>query len=348
MRLLHLVGSSVDEFHADLSRLYARGCLDALAELAEHESLIAHLDPDGRWSFPDSLDAPSRRAAPSMDQSAAFERIAAARIDAVIPQLFDLPGMTLLRTAMETLGLPLVGNSGAVMGIAADKALTKALVRAGGVATPDGQTVVRAADVRLAPPVVVKPLDADNSQGVALVIEPGGLERAVEAALRFSDRVLVERFVPLGREVRCGVLEREGELVCLPLEEYRVDPVDKPIRSGDDKLADAGADLRLVAKDDEHAWIVPSDDPIVPAVHAAARAAHRALGCRQYSLFDFRVDPEGRPWFLEAGLYCSFSPQSVLAVMAAAAGIPVQQLFAEVLARTVRDHRADRAPGPAR
>ncbi|MGT2427383.1 hypothetical protein [Amnibacterium kyonggiense] len=190
---------------------------------------------------------------------------------------------------------------------------------------------------------MVKPLDADNSQGVALVADPSALEPAVDAALRFSDRVLVERFVPLGREVRCGVLERDGELVCLPLEEYRVDPVDKPIRSGDDKLADAGADLRLVAKDDDHAWIVPLDDPIVPAVHAAARAAHRALGCRRYSLFDFRIDPDGRPWFLEAGLYCSFSPQSVLAVMAAAAGISVQQLFAEVLAGTLREHRASAA-----
>ncbi|MGT2427382.1 hypothetical protein [Amnibacterium kyonggiense] len=139
MRLLHLVGSSVDEFHADLSRLYARGCLDALAELEEHESLIAHLDPDGRWSFPDSLEPVRRRAAATMDLSEAFERIAAARIDAVVPQLFDLPGMTLLRTAIEALGLPLVGNSGAVMGIAADKALTKALVRAGASRRPTGR-----------------------------------------------------------------------------------------------------------------------------------------------------------------------------------------------------------------
>ena len=35
----------------------------------------------------------------------------------------------------------------------------------------------------------------------------------------------------------------------------------------------------------------------------------------------------GRPWFLEAGLYCSYSPGSVIAVMASAIGISVPQLF---------------------
>lgn len=338
MRLLHLVGSAVDDFHADLSRLYARGCLEALAGVDEYESVIAHVDPDGGWSFPSGLDASERERTPTMGVAEAFERIAASRIDAVVPQLFDLPGMTVLRSAVEALGLPLLGNSGAVMGIAADKALTKALVRAGGVATPDSEVVTDRSHSRLAPPVVVKPLEADNSQGVTLVTAAEDLDEAIASAQRYGRRVLVERFVPLGREVRCGVLERDGELLCLPLEEYRVDPVSKPIRDSGDKLASSGADLRLVAKDDEHAWIVPADDPIVPAVHAAARAAHRALGCRHYGLFDFRIDPDGTPWFLEAGLYCSFSPRSVLAVMAAAAGIDVQRLFADVLARTLREH----------
>ena len=68
---------------------------------------------------------------------------------------------------------------------------------------------------------------------------------------------------------------------------------------------------------------------------AAARRCHTALGCRDYSLFDFRVDPAGRPWFLEAGLYCSFAPQSAIAVMAAAAGITTEELFATVLRNAV-------------
>ena len=76
---------------------------------------------------------------------------------------------------------------------------------------------------------------------------------------------------------------------------------------------------------------------MTPTVAAAARTAHQALGARHYSLFDFRIDPEGQPWFLEAGLYCSFAPVSVLAMMAAAAGIPVTELFALMVERAVDD-----------
>jgi D-alanine-D-alanine ligase len=72
-------------------------------------------------------------------------------------------------------------------------------------------------------------------------------------------------------------------------------------------------------------------------VWVAARRCHVALGCRHYSLFDFRIDPDGRPWFLEAGLYCSFAPTSVIAVMAAAVGMDVPDLFETSLAELERE-----------
>lgn len=115
----------------------------------------------------------------------------------------------------------------------------------------------------------------------------------------------------------------------------RTNPVPglRSIAGEDDKLArDAGGELRLVAKDDERAWIVPDDDPIVPAVQALARRVHLALGCSHHGLVDVRVDPAGRPWFLEAGPYCSFAPSSVVVTMAAAAGVGVVELFADAVA----------------
>ena len=85
--------------------------------------------------------------------------------------------------------------------------------------------------------------------------------------------------------------------------------------------------LELVAKDPTRAWIVDPGDPVTERVWAVARRCHAALGCRHHSLFDFRIDPAGRPWFMEAGLYCSFSPVSVISTMASAAGIPTDELF---------------------
>ena len=148
-------------------------------------------------------------------------------------------------------------------------------------------------------------------------------------ACRHSERALVEQYVELGREVRCGVLEVDGELVCLPLEEYAVDPVGKPVRDHDDKLR---------RSDDGPTWAWSPRTPSTPGSSTpptrsptpctqAARAAYAALGCRHYGLFDFRVDPGGTPYFLEASLYCSYAPSSVLVVMAAAAGIDLERLF---------------------
>ena len=41
--------------------------------------------------------------------------------------------------------------------------------------------------------------------------------------------------------------------------------------------------------------------------------------------------PAGTPWFLEAGPYCSFSPQSVVVTMMRAAGEPLDAFFVRAL-----------------
>ena len=133
---------------------------------------------------------------------------------------------------------------------------------------------------------------------------------------------------------RCGAGSscRTAELVCLPLEEYDVDAALKPVRGYEDKLARGpDGELELMAKDGRKAWIVDVDDPVTEPVWQVARQCHTALGCRHYSLFDFRIDPDGRPWFLEAGLYCSFARQSVISTMAGASGVDPGELFSRAL-----------------
>jgi D-alanine-D-alanine ligase len=336
LRILHLAGSPSSDFFADLSLLYASGCLDATAAPELYEPHIAHVTHGGSWRFPVDLSAPALAAATPMSLPAAIARIGAIGPDVAVPQMFCGPGMTTYRALLEVLAVPFVGNRSDVMAIGAHKARARAIVAAAGVRVPAAELLRRGSAPTLAPPVVVKPCDSDNSVGVTLVRDERDMGSAIHAAFEHSNEVLVEEYVELGREVRCGVLQRGDDLLVLPLEEYAVDPLTKPIRGMDDKLA-RGHDgrLRLVAKDAEHAWIVDPADPLTERVGAAARAAHRALGCRHYSLFDFRVDPAGQPWFLEAGLYCSFAPASVLAVMAAAAGIGVTDLFDQMVAQAM-------------
>ena len=326
MRYLHLTGSAVDPLLDDVSRLYARGCLDAVAGTGEH--VVAHVSPGGAWRFPERLDAASLAAAPVLSLAQAVAHLGALDIDVALPQMFCRPGMTTYRALLDLIGIPYVGNRPDVMAIGADKPRASAIVAAAGVAVPASQVVRLAEPLRLDLPVVVKPADADNSLGVTLVRDLAAYDEAVRRAAEHSDRVLVESYVELGREVRCGVLETPDGLVCLPLEEYAVDAATKPVRDHADKLARADdGELGLVAKDDAHAWIVDESDPVNGPVQAAALVAYEALGCRHHGLFDFRVDPQGRPHFLEASLYCSFAPTSVVVVMAEAAGIPLRDLL---------------------
>ncbi|TAD96203.1 MAG: D-alanine--D-alanine ligase, partial [Oscillatoriales cyanobacterium] len=174
--------------------------------------------------------------------------------------------------------------------------------------------------------------NSDNSIGVAFVKNAADYDAALQTALTHSDEVLVEKFIELGREVRCGIIVKAGELVCLPLEEYALDADTKPIRSYADKLKqNDDGNLSLTSKDSTKSWIVDISDPITERVYAMARKCHIALGCRDYSLFDFRIDPQGQPWFLEAGLYCSFAQKSVLSTMAKASGTSLDTFFESML-----------------
>ena len=333
LRVLHLAGSAVSDFFCDLSRLYAADCLAVTADPDRYDVHVAYVTPDGQWRFPTDLGDAAIDTAESMPLAAALARIAELDVDVMVPQMFCVPGMTSYRALFDVLAIPYVGNPADVMALTAHKDRARAVVAAHGVAIPSGRLVRRGDVPDVALPCVVKPVDADNSVGVSLVRRPEQLDDALDRAFEHSDAVLVETYVEAGREVRCGIVERGDELLCLPLEEYRLD-AGEPIRRASDKLGrreDGG--LQLMAKDTRVAWIVDASDPVVGAVHEAARRCHVALGCRDYSLTDFRIDPDGRPWFLEAGLYNSFADASVVSTMAREAGMTTAGLFDELVHR---------------
>ncbi|MGF1513753.1 MAG: D-alanine--D-alanine ligase [Elainellaceae cyanobacterium] len=336
LRILQLAGSPQDEFHCQLSRTYVQGGLGAIADPARYNFHTAYVTPDRQWRFPRSLSVEDIAAAKPLPLPEAIAALLARKIDLALPQMFCLPGVTQYRSLLDLLGIPYVGNSAAVMALTAHKHRAKAIVAAAGVKVPYGELLRRGERPALSPPVIIKPTTADNSCGVALVCDGARYEAALEAAFAYSAEVLVEQYIEPGREVRCGTLADGDRLIGLPLEEYPVDATRHPIRSYADKLKPTAAgELALMAKGKTKAWIVDPSDRVTPVVQAAARRCHLALGCRHYGLFDFRIDPQGQPWFLEAGLYCSFSPQSVIPTMARAAGISLEALLAMAVRQVI-------------
>lgn len=327
LRILHLVGSAHNDFYCNLSRLYAQDCLTGIANQSLYDFEIAYITPDLLWRFPPSLSSEDIAITKPMSLFKAIEFLTARNIDLVLPQMFCIPGMTHYRSLLDLLNISYIGNTPDIMAITAHKARTKAIVAAAGVKVPRGE-LLRPGDIpTIKPPAVVKPASSDNSLGVTLVKDATEYETALKTGFEYAKEVIVEEYIELGREVRCGIIVKDGELVGLPLEEYLVNS-HKPIRKYVDKLQQTdNGNLRFAAKDNIKSWIVNTHDPITQKVQEVAKKCHQALGCRHYSLFDFRIDPNGEPWFLEAGLYCSFAPKSVISSMAKAAGIPLNELL---------------------
>jgi D-alanine-D-alanine ligase len=113
----------------------------------------------------------------------------------------------------ELYGIPYTGSSVLASALAMDKVKSKELFRLHNLPTPPYYTISATDDMAdleethgsFGFPVVVKPRGEGSSLGVSKASSLIELERAVTAALKFDEVVLVERFV-LGKEVQVGIL----------------------------------------------------------------------------------------------------------------------------------------------
>ncbi|MEM7784896.1 MAG: D-alanine--D-alanine ligase [Planctomycetota bacterium] len=335
--VLHLTGSPQDRFHEQLSLTYARDAEQSLKTVVG-QTLFLHVNPQGQRFLVPSLKSEDLRAAKPMTLPQILEAINIAKPDLALPQMFCRTGMIQYRCLLEFLQIPFIGNLGEVMALTFDKYRTKSVVSSFGIPVPEAKLVsnnVSTIETDIIYPVIVKPNSSDNSAGVSLVNKSTDLQAAVLDAQTHSPEVLIEKFIPPGREVRCGVIEHQGNLIPLPLQEYYVDST-SPIRFQEDKLIVTDNELQgLTSRIKKTSCQVDVKDPITKSVQELSQVAHRALRCRHYSLFDFRIDESGKPWFLEAGLYCSFAKSSIISTMAEYHGWSLNQLFQKMIGEVI-------------
>ncbi|MEL6663378.1 MAG: hypothetical protein AAFR33_10265, partial [Pseudomonadota bacterium] len=249
------------------------------------------------------------------------------------------------------LGVRLFGSPPAVIDCAQSKAATRAVMERAGVSIAKGALIAPGQDAlavadNIGLPLIVKPDSTDNSVGVSLVHEKDDLEGAIAEAQRHCDTIVMEAFIP-GREIRAAVIERDDGLYCPAMIEYTVSD-ETPIRRFDDKL-DTDADGRPIGKSTGSAirTVCPASvgSALRQRIEDAAIAAHEALGARDFSLFDFRIDARtGEPVLLEACPYWSLSPKSIISEMATADGEDLEALALDVLNRAAR--AANKAANP--
>ena len=150
----------------------------------------------------------------------------------------------------------------------------------------------------------------------------------ISGAFKYDKEVLVEEFIPLGYEVRVAVVENEhGLLEVLPICNYVLNK-DHPIRTLEDKLqTDENGIPTTPTKCVRELPTKSLPTKIITKIEKYAKMAHGALGCRDYSIFDVRVGPDGTPYFIEASLYCSYASSSIIVMMSEAGGRKPYDLF---------------------
>ena len=239
--------------------------------------------------------------------------------------------MTTVRSFFEELlGLPLVGSSARVAADAADKARTRELVSRAGVRVAKAELLTRGQTPSIPPPFVVKPNREDNSVGITLVRESGEVQEALAEAFAHDSEVLVEAFIP-GREIRTCAIERGGNLWVPEMIEYLVSE-ENPIRGVGDKLSlSEEGNPEGQSRDSAVKPVCPAevDDDLRRRLESVTKTAHVALGCRHYSLFDFRIHEDtGDIYLLEAGLFWAFSEISMISQMVVASGVSLENTIA--------------------
>jgi len=326
--ILHLAGSVESQFLFDLSLMYCKTSWETLTKVWTN-SWLAVVTPDKTWYIVQKFD--NAVSTEPYTQEQALKKLKSLDINAVVPHMFCNEGMTTYRALMEEQGYKLMGNNSKVCAIASHKERTKEVLRKSNVRVPDGVHLTKRSD---APqtfrfPCIVKPCDLDNSVGVSYCETQEEYEAALDHVFTLTSQVLIEEYIA-GDEVRCGIVEtKDNGLRALPMIKYLLTT---KIR---------GAAQKLITTEDKkiQGFATKASQTELPAklsettkqrIEQAAKDAHAALGCELYSLFDFRVN-EKEVVLLEACLFCSFSPKSVLPTLARAENTNAVEFFQNML-----------------
>ncbi len=176
-------------------------------------------------------------------------------------------------------------------------------------------------------PCFVKPNSNGSSIGITKVKSEEDLLPAIGQAFEVDDEVLVQEFIP-GTEVTCGIYEKNGELVVLPLTQIISH---KEWFDYEAKYTDGMADE-----------ITPAPISEIQAIACRETSAmlYRKLNCRGIVRFDYILTPESYKnssafYFLEVNTVPGLSEASIVPRQAASIGISLSQLFTDVLNETI-------------
>lgn len=221
---------------------------------------------------------------------------------------------------LEVLGIPYTGSGVLSSALAMDKEASKKMFLSHNIPVPlfvvikHQRETIDLSGMHFPLPWVVKPVSEGSSVGVSIVKDEENFWLALERAVTFGPKVIVEKYID-GKEVHIGILNGKvlgGVEVRPSLEFYNYEA----------KYTAGLTDYILPPEIDSKAY---------ERSKAAALSAHNALGCRGATRVDLRIDREGNPYVLEVNTIPGMTETSLLPKIANLAGFTFTGLLEEIL-----------------
>ena len=258
------------------------------------------------------------------------------RIDVVFPVLHGENGEDgSMQGLLQIAGIPYVGPRVAASAACMDKTITKLIAGRAGIRQAAWQ-LVTAQDMRrgaervaetieraLDYPVFVKPAGTGSSVGVAKARDRAALLAALETALGYDSKVLVEEFID-GQEVEVAVLGNDTPMASVCGE----------IDSGAEFYDYDAKNILDCAK-----LYIPAriSEDAAEGVREQAIRVYQAMGCRGLSRVDFFVTHDGEVVFNEINTLPGFTSISMYPKLFEASGIPYSELLDQLIALALED-----------
>ena len=267
----------------------------------------------------------------------------------------------------EFFGIPYSGSDPYTLSLCLHKGRTKDVLSASGIPNATFALIETPADIdrvlsgnsplasrpTAAAPVFLKPVQEGSSKGITernLVRSRGELEAQAHYLLdTYQQPVIAEVFLS-GAEFTCGVLGNGANARVLPLVGMNFQSLP------------AGA-LPIYGYEAKWLWDTPADPldifecparidaRLQSAIETVVLRAYRALGCRDWSRIDVRLDGNGVPNIVEVnplpGILPNPEDNSCLPKAARAAGLDYDQLIQAALVHAADRHGLNLRKSPA-
>jgi D-alanine-D-alanine ligase len=245
-------------------------------------------------------------------------------IDVVFPVLHGPYGEDgTIQGLLEIIGLRYVGSGVLASAVCMDKSYAKPIFAAAGLKVAPGIVVTSKKfelPSNLSVPLFVKPARSGSSRGTFKVNQISELTGAVDLALTFDSKVIIEQAV-IGKEIECAILESDEKLTVSAVGEITIS---KEFEFYDFQAKYLDNSMRLQ---------VPANLPkgVEDEIKKAALIAFSAAGCEGLARIDFFYSNTGEVIINEINTMPGFTPTSVYPKLIEAEGIDYQLLITKLI-----------------